>query len=272
MKRYRRWSDRDHHFGPFITLAGPGKGWRPWAVVLSSGDDDNRGCNLRMAIAGYTLILELPPIIQPHRRKVHASSWDSATVTRMGRDWYYDTHPRDFGFSYNDGFLQVFLGPHTHDSATTRMWCKHLPWTQWRHVRRSFYGRAGEHFWTEPSRRQVPSREAWDKLQEMEAACPLMTFEFDDYDGQRLTASARIEEREYRFGEGWFKWLSLFRRPMIRRELSIRFSGETGPKKGSWKGGVTGSGIELLRGELHESGFRRYCAANGLTFLGGPQQ
>ncbi len=61
------------------------------------------------------------------------------------------------------------------------------------------------------------------------------------------------------FGTGWFKWLSWFRAPKIRRSLAIEFSGETGPEKGSWKGGTVGTGIDMRPGELHESAFRRYC-------------
>ena len=45
----------------------------------------------------------------------------------------------------------------------------------------------------------------------------------------------------------------------IRRSLDLEFSGETGPEKGSWKGGTVGTGIEMLPGELHEAAFRRYC-------------
>lgn len=55
------------------------------------------------------------------------------------------------------------------------------------------------------------------------------------------------------------KWLSWFRQPKIRRVLDISFSNETGPEKGSWKGGVMGDGIDMLPGELHEAAFRRYC-------------
>ena len=56
-----------------------------------------------------------------------------------------------------------------------------------------------------------------------------------------------------------FAWLSIFRRAKIRRSLSLTFSEEVGPEKGSWKGGLMGTGIEMLPGELHEAAFRRYC-------------
>lgn len=84
-------------------------------------------------------------------------------------------------------------------------------------------------------------------------------FLIDDHDGERITATTHIEEREWKFGEGWFRWLSLFRRNMVRRSLSISFDKECGPEKGSWKGGTMGTGIDMLPGELHEAAFRRYC-------------
>lgn len=258
MIRNRRWSDHDQHLGPFITFATREPGNRWWGIVLDSGDDEERpGCHLRFYLGWCTLLVELPRVLAPWRQWVDCSKYEWAKSPDAG---YWDVHSREFGFQIVDGHLSIMHGPQTHDSITTKRWGCFLPWTQWRHVRHSFYGRLGEHFWTEPSRRQVPSREAWDELQKQEAACPVVQFEFKDYDDQRLTATTRIEEREWRFGDGLFKWLSLFRRARVRRSLSIRFSGETGPEKGSWKGGITGTGIDMLPGELHEAAFRRYCA------------
>ena len=97
---------------------------------------------------------------------------------------------------------------------------------------------------------------------------PIRWGDNDRYFGP-FTARTLIEEREWRLGEGWFKWLSLFRGPKISRSLDIRFSGETGRRKGSWKGGTTGHSIQLkFLGELHETAFRRYCAAHEMTFVG----
>jgi len=91
---------------------------------------------------------------------------------------------------------------------------------------------------------------------------------FRDFDGEELTATTHISEHEWHFGEGQFKWLSLFRRPKISRSLDISFSGETGRRKGSWKGGTTGHSIEMLPGELHYAAFQRYCAEHQMTFIG----
>jgi hypothetical protein len=110
--------------------------------------------------------------------------------------------------------------------------------------------------------------DTWEERKAIEDGCPSLTLAFTDFDGERLTARTRIEEREWRLGTGWFKWLSVFRKPMIKRSLDIRFSGETGREKGSWKGGTIGHGIEMLPGELHASAFRRYCDGHGMTFIG----
>lgn len=271
MHKYYRWGDNDRRLGPFIYARDTG--WRPLAFVLTSGDEEEEhhvGCKLRMSLFSHTVIVALPPIIKPWREKVYPD-WDAATVARLGRNWYWNTAPREYGFSYGDGFLQVFLGRQTHDSSTTQSWAKHLPWTQWRHVRWSLYGIDGEHYWTEPAGAR-PWGDGWAQRQAIEDACPSLTFAFRDFDGEELTARTRIEEREWRFGTGMFKWLSIFRRPKVRRSLDLRFSGETGKRKGSWKGGTIGHSIDMLPGEMHEAAFRRYCAAHDMTFVGGSAQ
>lgn len=253
-----RWSDADHYLGP-ITYAYDG--YRHFAVVLGSGDDDYPGCRLRMSAFGHTVILALPAVIRPWRRKVVAQGWDAATIQRLGRNWYWDTHEREYGFSCSEGHLNVFLGRQTHDSSTEQRWSAFLPWTQWKHVRHSLYGLEGEHFATEPVRSEW---KAWYAVKE---SCPVRSFTFRDFDGEQLTAKTRIEEREWHKGTSWWRWLRHFSKPRIRRSLDIEFSGETGKRKGSWKGGTIGHSIDMLPGELHESAFRRYCLEHEMTFV-----
>jgi hypothetical protein len=261
-----RWSDDDTHFGPFLYANDK---YRNFAVVLDSGDDEeHNGCTLRVSALGHTLIVSLPPIIKPWKKKVFVPSWRTdGTAERLGRDWYFDSHEREYGFSYSGsgsigdgGFLQIFLGPQTMNSSTTKSWSCFTPWNNWRHVRHSVYGLDGNLYATEPTIIFSPSVDRYALWREMQDTCPSRTFSFTDFDGELLTAKTRIEEREWRYGTGWFKWLSWFRKPLIRRSLDIEFSGETGRKKGSWKGGTTGHSIDMLPGELHEAAFRRYCA------------
>jgi len=262
MKQRIRWSDDDRYFGPFTYVRG---GFCPLGVILCSGDDeDYPGCSLRMSGFGHTLIVALPRIIRPWRNWVDTSKreWSS----KSGGFW--DVHRREYGFSVFEDHLDVCFGPQTGDSSTEKRWGCFLPWTQWRHIRHSFYGVKGEHIATLPDTGQSylddPGR--WDRERLIEKSVPTVVFSFADYDGEELTATTKIEEREWRRGEGWFKWLSWFYRPKISRSLDIRFSGEVGKRKGSWKGGTIGHAIEMRPNELHEAAFRRYCAEHNLTF------
>jgi hypothetical protein len=265
MRAYR-WGDNDRYFGPFTYARD--RGYRHTGMSLRSTDDEDRGCTFRISGFGHTFIVLLPDIIRPWRKKVFAG-WDAATIERLGRDWYYDTHPREYGWSLSGDsgakHFMLYLGRQTHDSSTTQSWSCFLPWTCWRHVRHSLYGLAGEHFADMPE--YVRMMDTWKEREAIELACPKRVFRVLDFDGQELQATTRIEEREWRKGEGRFKWLSRFYAPRIRRSLDIAFSGETGRRKGSWKGGAIGTSIEMLPGELHESAFRRYCAEHDMTFI-----
>lgn len=261
-----RWSDNDRYFGPF-TYARDRRGYRPIAVMLGSGDDDDYPhCRLRMSAFGHTLVIRLPQIISPQRRKVFPK-WSAETIQRLGRDWYYDTHEREFGFTYSEGHLSFHFGAQTNEWPGTKSKGFFLPWTQWRHIRHSLYDLEGDHFADMPEW-GFRHKNGYVLKQAVEDACPTVSFEFADFDGERITATTRIEEREWLFGTGYFKWLSLFRRPKIRRSLHIEFSAETGKRKGSWKGGTIGTGIDMLSGELHEAAFRRYCVENKMRFVG----
>ncbi len=263
-----RLTDNDKHFGP-ITY-GRSHGWRPWRLVWSSegadeGDYRESAPNsLTVYAFGWVAKVNMPRLVRPLLIKHVPTSWTAETIARLGRDYYYEAHPREYGFCLSDGHLSLYLGAQTHDSLTTQSWGCFLPWTQWRFHRFSLYDTRGSEFWTqfERDRKRGAGRrlcEYWDAQHAAEKACPSVSFDFTDYDGSRITAKTRIEEREWHFGQGYFRWLSWFRKPKIRRSLDLEFSEEVGPEKGSWKGGTMGHGIDMLPGELHEAAFRRYC-------------
>lgn len=262
MVETRRWSDDQSNIGPFTFSRD--KRW-VFSVVLDSGDEDSPGCHLRLRGFGLTLLLELPSIIKPNRKWVDTSkhAWAGSS------GGYFDEDSNEFGFSLSDGFLQVFYGPQTEDSSTTKDWGWFLPWTQWRFVRFSLYDLQGNHFWTQYEKDRG---RGFEDQMAMEKKCPSLSFAFDDYDGERIIVETHIEEREWRFGEGWFRWLSWFRKPKISRCLDLDFDKETGPRKGSWKGGTLGHAIEMLPNELHESAFRRYCNQHQMILIGVVKQ
>lgn len=247
--------------------------WGKWSKSFSirwiAGDDDERGKRNRIWFVGFGYILQIlmPPIIPPRRRKILAN-WDDATVNRLGRNWYYETFRREFGFSLSDmgngyDFLQIFYGAQTHSSSDTKNWCFYLPWKQWRIVRHSIYDPIGLLYFTDDG--------DWQKFFEKVRLVPKSRFEFQDFDGSRIVAVCHIEEREWHRGTGWFGRLKHFYKPMIRRSLDIKFSAEVGTEKGSWKGGMIGHGIDMLPGESPIHVFQRYCqkeqrGRNGRTY------
>jgi hypothetical protein len=240
--------------------------WNPFGITLESADDEYCTDANLIVIYAFRRRIEwrIPEFIKPFKIR-HAANWDAETIARLGRDWWEEVHPKEYGFRVSDGFLQVFLGPQTHSSDTTKSWSCFLPWKEWRFVRHSLYDLNGEHLWTQTQNSRRLS--GFDDLYAAREALPKASFRFVDFDGEEIECKTFIEEREWKRGESWCKWLSLFYRNKVRRSLDIEFSKETGPRKGSWKGGTTGHGIDMLPGELHESAFRRYCAEHNMTFL-----
>ncbi len=251
----RRWSDDNRHFWPF-TLSKESRKDGHWAVMLDSGGAEGHsgGCHIRFSGFGWTLICELPPILRPCRERVTAH-WDAATVERMGRDWYENSYAREFGFSLSEGNLHVHYGAQTHCWPGCKSKVFFLPWRHWRFIRNTLYTPEGVSFYTDYEGKR--DREAWWAFKD---ACPKVQFDFEDYDGKPITATTHIEEREWRFGTSWCRWLSLFRKPRVSRDLMLEFSEEVGPEKGSWKGGTVGTSIEMLAGETPEAAFIRYCS------------
>lgn len=250
----RRWSNNDKHFWPFTWSTSECS--RLGFVIDSGADDGGSGsCHIRLYLFRAVLICELPRIVRDYRVRHSAKSWSAEDIARIGRDWYEEVFPREYGFAFIDGDLHTYFGAQTHDSRTDQNKVFFLPWRAWRFIRTSLYDLKGLHFWTELD----SHRAAWGASIAVKAACPKALFEFEDFDGQKIIATTHIEESEWHFGEGVFKWLSWFRKPKIHRTLDLEFNKEVGPEKGSWKGGTVGTSIEMLPGELHEAALKRYC-------------
>jgi hypothetical protein len=103
----------------------------------------------------------------------------------------------------------------------------------------------------------------------LEESQPKIVFNFiDNYDGTELTATCKLSERCWTQGDKSFKWLKYFNEDHISRDLWCDFSGETGKRKGSWKGGTVGCGIELNEDESVTDAFKRLCDRENFTYVG----
>lgn len=262
-----RWSDNDRYFGRFTYAHEPRR--KQIVVMLGSGDgDDYPGCRLRLALGSHTLIIAMPAIIKPFRKKVRYSTPDIIKqALAAGRPAYYwDQHEREYGFSASEGAVHWHYGEQTHEwpGAKSKVWF--FPWREHNQVRKSLYDLSGEHFADLPVGKWSSSR--YEVTKAIEGVCPAAKFEFEDFDGERIVATCRMEESEWKRGKGIFRLLYLGRN-RVDRGLDLRFSSEVGKRKGSWKGGTVGHSVTMLPGETHETAFRRYCEQEGLTFVGG---
>lgn len=262
-----RWSDNDRYFGRFTYAHAPRR--KQIVAMLGSGDDDDYpGCRLRLAIGSHTLIIALPAMIKPYRR------WNEIrtepTRSRMiadGRDpGYWTQHEREYGFSASEGAVHWHYGEQTHEwpGSKSKVWF--FPWREHRVVRHALYDLDGEHFADLPLGRFTRNRST--AVTALKGACPVVRYEFEDFDGEHIVATCRMEELEWKRGKGIFRLLYLGRN-RVDRSLDLRFSSEVGKRKGSWKGGKIGHSVTMLPGETHEAAFRRYCQQEGLTFVGG---
>lgn len=230
--------------------------------ILSSGDNgDYPGCKLHIVFWKWSVVIDLPSIIKPD-------------VLRVRGQYNYDDYiERQYGFYLFENHFNILYGRgdanfHRDEFGSEQRWSCFLPWGEWRHVRHSLYDLTGKLFFTQytsPYKRERGF--SYDTFRMWEEKAPKAVFKFLDFDGEEIGATTHIEEREWHRGDRWCKWLSLFFKPLIRRNLDIQFDKETGPKKGSWKGGTIGHGIEMEQNELHESAFRRYCQAHRMQLL-----
>lgn len=234
----REWTrDNDKHFGPF-TFSRDSE--PSYGVVIDSGGgmDANPYCHMRLYLRKTTLLIELPQFIQPWRQEKVFVRPDG---TQGG---YTEEFPREYGFSISmGGFFQLFLGAQTHDSQTTQNWCCHLPWTQWRHVRHVAMELDGSAVIADlEAERRDRGIGFYDwQRKELGPTLPTQVLEVEDYDCEVINVLCRVEERAWKFGTGWFKWLSWFRKDRVDRYVAMEFSSEFGSKKGSWKGGIVGA-------------------------------
>lgn len=257
--------DNDHVWGPFLYARSKHSGG--FALVADSGNEDYPGATLRLQISKNTFMLALPQwLCRPHRTKVH-TDWDAETVQRLGRNWYWRIINRQYGVSVREGHLVLKFGRQADDSSIDQYWSCFLPWTQWRFIEHRYYAADGTLLRTFPGSRRKGAV-SWDEEYAWKKTIPTVDFEFSDFDGERITAKTYIEERVWRFGEGWFRWMGLFRKTKVRRSLDLAFSSEVGRRKGSWKGGTIGHSCDIAVGETPETAFHRYCEKQGLTFIG----
>ena len=274
-----RLTSDDRKFGP-ITYGKAS--WNAFRAILDSGgsddDEDKIETTLTVYMFGWVFRVCFGQLIKPITYKVEAG-WDEATIARLGRDWYDTSFSKAYGFSYHEGFLQLFfglqndMGHYTHvdnegfvtyspkdpnktyTPITQRSRSWHLPWTQLRTTEYRLFDDKNNIFKELKNNKGIAFKELFDP----NVDCPTVNFLLKDFDGVMVTAKTHIEETVYRKGIGKFKWVSWFTKPLAYRQLKINFDKETGPEKGSWKGGTTGMSFDAAGYKNHYEAIKGFC-------------
>ena len=212
--------------------------------------------------------IKIPQILKPRKKIV--SYIDSQNRKNPIKKQYTEFIQRAYGILFFEDTIHVHYGiqpgcwsiddKKNSDHVKVFYW----PWN-YRHVRHDYYDIFQTEKISEAEFRRLPHsydirgpEESWF-ISEF-PGCYLHFNFLDSYDNTEIRAKVNVEEREWRRGLGFFKFLGLFP-PFrkVRRYLNIEFEKETGPRKGSWKGGTMGCSIEMKPGETVTEAWDRFC-------------
>ncbi len=222
-----RYSDNQKQLGPFI-LARASGGYYPWGLTITGKNADDYGESrftvLSLHLWLFTLVVLLPPFL-------------------LGKC---------YGIRGSGDSMSLYFGKYDPmgdkgDSKYVR-----FHWMGWTFIRHTLLTPDLKYF------REITNLK-WEDSRVFNDTVPKVYFKLKDYDNTDVVATCKVEEREWSFGEGRWRWLRYFRKNMVRRSLDISFNAETGPEKGSWKGGTTGTGISMENYETPRQALRRYC-------------
>lgn len=215
-------------------------------------------CLLHLALFKHSWWFRIPRLFKP--KKIWVKSTYGLERKHLGGRGYWNYIPRDYGFSVDREAL------HLHYGIQPGVWSRNdkansdhtkvyfIPWNETRRVRYQFYHPDGSTFYTVNEHKGTD----WDKVRDIKEQVPKIVFKFNDCDGEEVTCTAFVEEMEWRWGNGWFKWVGWFRKPIIRRMMDLEFSKPVGWDKNHWKGGCTGHSVDMLPGETPLQSFTRY--------------
>lgn len=255
--------------------------WKHNSLTIESSNSDNENdrCSLTAYAFGYAFRVFLPNIIKPYKfkAKVRVNCWDEETIKRMGRDWYYVEFTNKYGISLSEnGFLQIYYGlqnennHYTHLNKDGYLSYNHneekvkrieskskswfLPWHVTRMVSHKLYDNKHRVFWS-----QKEEKHNFDDFYKHKELCPTVDFLVKDYDGTIIKVKTYIEERQWKYGDGIFKWISLFKKDIHSRVLELEFEQELGKGKEDWKGGIMATSIEIPVGTTRAEALKKFC-------------
>jgi hypothetical protein len=239
-----------------------------FGIRLSSGDgDEYAGCRLIISGGHKYITINLPQLISPKREKVYPTSWDAATVARLGRSWYYNYTEREYGFTIFEHHVSILYGLQADDSSIDQRKGFFIPWLERRCTQHICYLINGTVL---DQSHQSFKDGSYEKNRNIIESARKIRYQFKDFDGELIEVDCYVEKYEWKQGTGRFKWVDVFCKPITKWYVNLEFSSGMGRRKGSWKGGTLGHAceIDVANDETIIEAFKQYCSNNELTFVG----
>lgn len=158
--------------------------------------------------------------------------------------------PPKYGISYHHQTLWIHRGGKGNMNGGNKWWTMYMPWSfQW--VRTSALRKDGT--WEHSKKGNDKSfwEDKWKDVLLIETHP--YTYKLRSGEIQERLATIKVKEREWRWH--WMKWSPFPRK--ISRDIDVSFNEEVGEGTGSWKGGVTGCGYPIKKGETPLECLRR---------------
>lgn len=158
--------------------------------------------------------------------------------------WTDECDAPKWGIAYHNQTIWIYRGGKGNMNGGNKWWTLDMPW-QYKWIRTSNLRVDGT--WEHEIGRKNKAfydRDKWKGILWTETYP--YSYVLKSGEAQNRTATLRVEEREWR--QRWLKWTRLFSK--IRRSINVDFNKEVGEETGSWKGGCTGCGYDIIDPEL----------------------
>jgi hypothetical protein len=242
----------------FIDLYYKGQKDSIVGLRIQSGDDEYPGNKIVAQVWRYSAYISIPKLLKPFRAKrtftTLSPEQKAKRIEQYGHLNYFEIFDREYGFHLMRSGIHWSNGAQTHDSITSKSGYVSFPWTEFDLQSSTICGADG-----------IERVEPKDYKASSNLKDSLIRFVFllRDHDGEEIRAYCYLEKRVYRVGTGWIKkYFGAIRPRRTFLSMDIRFDGETGTEKGSWKGGTVGAGVLAGEGDKFEAQYliEKYCA------------
>lgn len=156
-----------------------------------------------------------------------------------------------WGIAIHDNTFWLYKGGNGNWGGGTKWWTWNIPFWTKIHVRHDVqcdFGNDDEGQdlrWIPYDELMKSSKEKYLPLEENELVYKYHYDYLDTYDGTIVPCTFWVEEREWR--PKWLTWTGRWKD--VHRYIEIKFDGEVGKGKKTWKGGCIGCSYNLLPGE-----------------------